>query len=119
MTVNPLANLGRCAQCGLIGDAALFKPFNKAGNMACKATVACEIRQTGESAAYVLSRLLRAVRQEMAILTADELANLAVDVEGFQSAVHVNLSSFAGSGAALAAVRADRKARAAKKARTS
>lgn len=115
--VNPLANLGRCAQCGLTGDAALFETFSSFGGVACKATAACQVRQAGDSAAHFLSTLLRAVRGELGQATTAELAALAVDLDGYRGDVLGWLNSSAGGGAALAAEEADRAARKTRKAK--
>jgi uncharacterized protein (DUF2342 family) len=116
MPANPLANLSRCAQCGLTGDATLFEPFNNTpGNVACKATAACEVRQSGQSAAYTLSVLLRAVRGELQAATTYELASLLTDLEGYGDAVAEAMSGRPDSLRALREVREDREARAARK----
>jgi hypothetical protein len=115
MTINPTGQ-GRCARCGVISDIALFEPVNNTGNLACKATAACEVRQSGDSAAYVLDRLLRAVRGELAVATPAELAALAVDLDGYRGDVLRLLNLSAGGGAALADEEADREARKARKA---
>jgi hypothetical protein len=103
---------GRCAFCGLAGDGALFEPFNRAGSLACRAIAACGVRQRDDSAVRCLGALLRAVRHaELARLTTAELASLAVDLDGYTVDVHIHLSSRGDSATALAAERADRKAR--------
>jgi hypothetical protein len=118
MTINPLANLGRCAYCGLTGDAALFEKFNRS-NLVCKATAACEVRRSGNSAAYVLGKLLRAVRSELALATDEELAELHLDLLGYELAVVAELATRQGGAEALTAAQAHRAALAARKAATS
>jgi hypothetical protein len=119
MTTNPPASLGRCAHCGLTGDTALFEPFNKAGNLACKATAACEIRQAGEWPPSYLSTLLRAVRNELPLATTGELAELVTDLNGYREAVTAELETRPGYKAALTAAHDYRVARAARIAVTS
>jgi hypothetical protein len=115
MTANPLANPGRCTYCGLTGDSALFEPFNKAGNLVCKARAACDIRQTtAGTAAGFLSALLRAVRGEMPLVTTAELAELVTDLAGYHEAVKAELVTRPGYREALTAAadyRAGRRAR--------
>jgi hypothetical protein len=107
---------GRCVYCGHTGPAELFEKVNTAGNLACRAMASCELRQAEQVPAYVLGRMLRSVRIEMRSLTTEELANLAVDIDGWQRDVHLTLSGRGDSAAELAKARADREARRARKA---
>lgn len=110
----------QCAYCHVTGPAALFEVIGRTGSrsFACKATTACQIRQSGESPAHVLSALLRAVRAELPIMTTvttGELAALVVDLDGFGEAVRAHLAWRKDGRAALESERADRKARKAKR----
>jgi hypothetical protein len=111
---SPSASLARCAHCKLTGPAYLFEPFNgmnSAGNLACKSAVTCQIRQGGDSAAYVLDTLLRAVRRELPQATTAELANLLYDLQGYHEDVGAELNSRPDHAEAFSAVIRDREAR--------
>jgi hypothetical protein len=77
----------RCAQCGHAGPPELFEPFNLAGNLACKATVACQYRQNDRDPVTHLGALLRAVRPELGTLSTGQLASLAADLNGYRQQV--------------------------------
>lgn len=108
----------RCAYCGVTGPAELFEPFNSIpGNVACRATAACQLRQEGADPAYEAGVLIRAMRKELPLLTAGQLTSLAVDLEGLHEKVMERVS-WGGQVrlAAIVAERDDRERRAAGKA---
>lgn len=100
----------RCVYCGSVGEtqgkAATHEPINNSGNFACKGAEACGLRQQGADAAYVLGRLLRDVRRELASVHPATLASLAVDVEDFAELARTQLGETAD--ASMEAERHDR-----------
>lgn len=116
----------RCAQCGHSGPPQLFEPFNAAGNLACRATTLCQLRQQGTDPAALLGTLLREFAAhddgksgQLDTLSTRQLAELNLDLHGphgefmggCAGSVRVYLSSRGDSAQAIADAEAGRLAR--------
>jgi hypothetical protein len=99
---------GGCAYCRVLAPMSDLEKFNAAGNLACIATVPCQLRQAGIDPVSALGALLRWSRRRLGDMTTLELAELAIDADEYPTDVHIHLSSRGDSAAALEAARARR-----------